>query len=190
MDWLDSLPDWGLGIAIFLIRIVDVSICTVRTIAVVQGRTRLSVMLGFIEVLIWTTAVAKVFQRAPEQPLVLLCYAAGFATGNAVGILIEKRLALGAVILRIVTHTSSAEMEAALRERVVRLISFDGREGTRPVTLLYIICPRKDAPGLIELAQQHDRELFFAVDPLRESSLMFPQQTPGSNEWPQAKRSR
>lgn len=183
MNWLDSLPIWGLGIAIFFLRILDVSIGTIRTITVVQGRTRLSVMLGFFEVLIWMTAVSKVFQYASTQPYILLCYASGFATGNAVGILIERRLALGAVILRLVTHIPVNEMENALRPRSMQIICFPGRDGDREVTLLYVVCKRRDVPDLIELARGHDDGIFFAVDPIKESSVLLPRTLPSATGW-------
>ena len=183
MLWLDQLPVWGLGLAIFLLRIIDVSLGTIRTIAVVEGRTKLSVILGFFEVLVWVTAVAKVFQYVATEPIVLLCYASGFAAGNAVGILLERRLAMGLVILRIVTAIPTSEMAAALRDTAMRVITFQGREGPSPVTLLYAVSRRKDVRTLLALAREHDDELFFAVDSVRESNALATQPFPGPTGW-------
>jgi len=68
----------------FGIRIVNVSIGTLRTITVVQGRLKLSVVLGFFEVLIWITALSQVLVGASTNPVLILAYAGGFAGGNAV----------------------------------------------------------------------------------------------------------
>ncbi len=82
---------------------MDVSLGTLRTISVVHGRTRVSVVLGFFEVLVWVTAVSQVITRLDESPWLAVAYAGGFAAGNAVGIALEKRLKLGSVVVRIIT---------------------------------------------------------------------------------------
>lgn len=176
MTWLDGLPVWGLAIAIFLLRIVDVSVGTVRTIAVVQGRVFLSVCLGFIEILVWVTVVAQVFQHAAHNSIVLLAYAAGFAAGNAVGIAIERMLALGTVILRIVSVSAGPRLAELLRQKVRRVYVFEGHEvhdTQRPMMLLYVVVKRREAKDLINLSRSIDPDLFFAVDPVRESSALL-----------------
>lgn len=188
MNWLDGLPVWGLGLAIFCLRIIDVSIGTVRTIAVVQGRTRLSVVLGFFEVLIWMVAVSKVFEHAASEPFVLVCYAGGFATGNAVGIFLERQLALGAVILRLVTHISVDEMKEVLRHRSMRLMTFPGQDGNTAVTLLYAVCKRRDVPELIAMARAHDPDIYFAVDTIKESSVLLARPSPSATGWRAVKK--
>ena len=90
--FVTDLPAWALAGTIFLLRIIDVSLGTMRTITVVNGRLRLSVALGFFEVLVWVTAVSQVILRLRDHPILVLAYAAGFAAGNAVGILLERKL--------------------------------------------------------------------------------------------------
>ena len=80
-----------LGLLIFLARVVDVSLGTIRTIVIVQGKTLVAFVLGFIEVLIWITIVSTVVHRITETPVLVLFYALGFATGNVVGIIMERR---------------------------------------------------------------------------------------------------
>jgi len=86
---------WLLGIFVFIARIVDVSVGTLRTISIVQGRTKLSFFLAFIETSVWLVVLSAVLPKVMETPLLGLFYAFGFATGNVVGILVEKRLAMG-----------------------------------------------------------------------------------------------
>lgn len=97
------MPVWVLAILIFLLRIVDVSLGTLRTISVVRGRVRASMMFGFAEVLVWSVAVTQVFVGKAPMP-VLLGYAAGYAAGNAVGIVLEQRFARRRVIFTIFTQ--------------------------------------------------------------------------------------
>lgn len=170
MEVLDSLPVWALALVIFLLRIFDVSLGTVRTIAVVQGRTGVSVALGFIEVLVWVTTVTHVVQKATGNPLLLLAYAGGFAAGNAAGILVEKRLALGAVILRLVSQSAGRRVADTLKARSPKVFQFEGRDHDSPVTLIYVPARRRDARRLIRQAQEVDPDLYYAVDSVRESN--------------------
>lgn len=183
MTLLDSLPVWGLAIAVFFLRIIDVSVCTLRTIAIVQGRMVFSVCLGFCEVLIWVMVVGQVLKHATDNPLLLLTYASGFACGNAVGILIERQLALGSVILRIVSVTAGPQLAELFRDRAARVFTFDGRDSDESMMLIYVVVRRRMARELIEEAQRYDPELFFAVDPLRETNAFLSTPLPNPSRW-------
>lgn len=179
---LEGLPVWELAIIIFLLRICDVSIGTFRTIAVVQGRTVVSVILGFFEVLIWVLVMSNVLRHAAQNPVLLLAYAGGFATGNAVGIQLERSFALGHVVLRIIS-VKSGELVERLRSRVQHVSTFVGQDGEKSVMLLFLACRRRDLKELIAEARGIDPELFFAVDPLRESSIDLAQPLPHPTGW-------
>lgn len=166
-----TTSQWGLALAIFALRIVDVSIGTVRTLAVVQGRIKASVILGFFEVFVWLVAVSQVLGQVTTNPMLMLVYCAGFAGGNAIGIFIEKKLALGGVVLRVISAADRNAMTRRLCEQAVRVTAFDGWDRETPVTLFYVVCRRRILPALLGRARELDPELFFAAEPLRESSL-------------------
>lgn len=182
MDSLNMPPLVMAGI-IFLLRIVDVSLGTMRTITVVQGRVRLSVLLGFFEVFVWLMAISQVLGPVTRNPLLMLGYAAGFASGNAAGILFERKLALGGVILRIITVNTGEQIATMLRERAERVTIFEGQEGRGRVTLLYVICRRRSVQTLLDRARSLDPNLFFAIEPLRETSAMLSQPLPFPTGW-------
>ncbi len=181
MEWFDTLPLWGLALIIFCLRIADVSIGTLRTISVVQGRIRLSVVLGFFEVLIWAFAVSQVIARIQQSPALLLAYAGGFATGNAAGIGLERALAMGHCVVRIVTARAGTEMADAIRATGQPVTSFSGHGLEGDVTLLYVVCPRRKLGDLVTLARSIDPALFYAVEPVQSarhgSSLPLPHAT-------------
>lgn len=187
---LNGLPIWGLAIAIFCLRILDVTIGTMRTISVVQGRIAFSVVLGFCETLIWVSVISQVLQQATQNPILLLPYAAGFAAGNAVGISIERRLALGNVILRIVTASPDEKLEDVLRLHAARVFTLNGHADREPMRLLYVVVRRREAQRLIQLAQQIDPELFFAVDPLRETNAFLAPPITNSTMWRAAPKAK
>jgi uncharacterized protein YebE (UPF0316 family) len=171
MDLIGELPTWAMALVIFTFRVIDVSMATCRTIAVVQGRILVSVAIGFVEVLVWVTTVAQVLQHASTNPILLFAFAGGFAAGNGAGILLERWLAMGGVILRIVSLNSGHELAEVLRDYVPRVFLFEGYDNGEEMNLLYVVVRRRDAPRIIRQALDVDPQLFYAVDTLRESNM-------------------
>lgn len=150
------------------LRIVDVSLGTVRTISLIHGRMALAVTLGFFEVLIWIAVVAQVIGGVSENPVLLVAYAAGFAAGNGVGILIERRLALGVQMLQMISQRHGEEIAAAIRAhgQAVTVFTGEGRDG--PVKMLLTTCQRRKVPALIREARGLDPDIFYVVEPVSD----------------------
>jgi uncharacterized protein YebE (UPF0316 family) len=187
-EWMQTAPVWMLALTIFSLRVCDVSIGTIRTIFVVEGRIVLSVLLGIFETLVWLTAVAQVLQHATSSPLMMMAFALGFAAGNAVGILVQRRLALGNVILRIISSSSAPELDHYLRTHCQRVIAFPGTEAGRSTTLLYAVVRRRSVKDLIDEISRIDPQLFYAVEPLRESNIDTLGPMPQAASWRAALR--
>jgi len=171
MDFLYTLPVWITALAIFFLRICDVSFGTLRTIAVVNGRSRLAVFLGFFEVLIWITAVSQVIASVKSNPVLLIAYAAGFAAGNAVGIRLEKRIAMGSCVIRMISPHKGEEIAEKLRGIGFTVTTFDGMGRDGPRTLIFAMCPRKAAKMVVKTAKSIEPQLFYSVEPASEISL-------------------
>jgi len=174
METLTQLPIWALAIAVFLLRVFDVSVGTIRTISVVQGRQALAVALGFFEVLTWIAVISQVITRLHESPLLLVAYAGGFAAGNAAGIAIERRMALGACVIRFISMHRGHALAGRLRELGQAVTTFEGAGRDGPRLLLYASCARRDVPVLIEAAREVDPEVFYVVDRAQETSPLTP----------------
>ncbi|MDX2114135.1 MAG: DUF5698 domain-containing protein [Planctomycetota bacterium] len=153
-------------VLIVLARIADVSLGTLRTVAVIWGRRYLAWVLGFFEVLIWVLVVGRVIGLAQQEPVYAIFYAAGFATGNFIGITIERALAFGDQVVRIFTRRGS-EMSDALRAEDYGVTEFDGRGRDGPVMQLFIQTRRKRVPELIRRARAIDPSCYYVVDDVR-----------------------
>src|SRR5512133_1089459 len=94
---------------IFMARICDVSIGTLRIIFVSKGKRNIAPILGFFEVLIWITAISKIMENL-DNYINFVAYAAGFATGNFVGMIIEEKLAMGIMMIRVFAHERGNEL--------------------------------------------------------------------------------
>jgi uncharacterized protein YebE (UPF0316 family) len=156
------------GILIFLARICDVSLGTVRTIVTVQGRGVVAFFLAIFEILIWITVISTVVQKVASQPILALFYALGFATGNLVGIAVERKIALGFMVLRVFTRHAGAALTERLREMGQPVTVFRGEGMRGPVDELYIACRRRDLPRILAIVQAEEPESFFITEMARD----------------------
>ena len=168
-----DLHTFILGVVIFLARIADVSLGTIRTIAIVQGRSVAAFFLGFIEVTIWITIVSTVVNNIKETPLLTLFFAFGFAFGNVVGILAEKKLAFGLIIVRVITREKGNAMADRLRGVGQAVTIFKGEGMRGPVSELYIATRRRELKRLLCIINEEDPESFYITEQARDISKIF-----------------
>jgi len=174
MPLIDALPVWAAAAGVFLLRITDVSLGTFRTVSVVQGRVGLSVLIGFFEVLIWVLVVSQVIVGVRDNPVLLVAYAAGFSAGNAVGITLERNLAAGSCVLRMIASNGGEKIADALRAAGYLITTFDGkgRDGVR--TMLFTSCPRRELPNVLRLVGQLDPRVFYTVERFSRTGYLVP----------------
>ncbi|MCE2734567.1 MAG: DUF5698 domain-containing protein [Flammeovirgaceae bacterium] len=114
-----------LPLLIFLARIFDVSINTIRIIYVLGGRRITATLLGFFESFIWLMAIRQIFEHL-DNWLCYIAYPAGFACGILVGMVIEERIAYGKVIVRIITRKDTQTLQAFLIDQGFRFTVVNG----------------------------------------------------------------
>ena len=152
------------GIVIFLARVSDVSLGTVRTMSIVQGRTKMAFFLGFVEISMWLLVISAVISKITTSPILALFYALGFSTGNVVGIMIERRLAFGNLVLRVITRQNGNTMRDDIRAAGYGVTTFQGEGMQGPVMELYIVCPRKDLKEILPLITRIDPHAFYTTE--------------------------
>lgn len=113
-------------ILIFLARVVDVSFGTISIILVSRGMKNVAQIFGFFEIMIWLFAISQIMQHV-SNIVYYLAYASGYASGTYVGILIEEKMAIGRVIIRIITKKDATELVEHLRSTGYGVTNFDGQ---------------------------------------------------------------
>jgi uncharacterized protein YebE (UPF0316 family) len=161
-----------LPILIFLARVVDVSLGTLRIIFTSRGRRNLAPLLGFIEVFIWVAALAQLVKSA-QNIVAYLGYAAGFAAGNFVGIWIEDRLALGTLVVRIIARQDGEALMTALHDAGFGVTGVDGEGTTGPVKILYTIIKRKHLNQVRQIVHTVAPEAFVSIEEARTTERGF-----------------
>ena len=165
----DLFSYWILPLLIFLARICDVSIGTMRIIFVSKGKKYLAPVLGFFEVLIWITVVSKVMQNL-DNYVNYVAYAAGFATGNLVGMIIEEKLALGIQLIRVFTHQSGPELVKTLNTNGYGATTVEAHGAIEKVHLIYTIVHRNEMEKVLDLIESVNPKAFYTIEDIRASN--------------------
>lgn len=170
-----------LPLMIFAARICDVSIGTIRIILVARGQKLVAPLLGFVEVLIWIIAIGQIMENLDNWACYLF-YAAGFATGNYVGMVIEEKIAMGIVGLRLITGQPAEELIGHLRENGYGLTHMDANGAVGPVNVLFITVSRKKLKELINIIDKFNPGAFYTIEDIRLVNKGVFQQTPSGNK--------
>ncbi|MBI5933986.1 MAG: DUF2179 domain-containing protein [Chloroflexi bacterium] len=162
-DWYAWL---ALPLLVFIARLVDVALGTIRIIFTSRGKKHLAPLLGFVEVFIWVSVIAEITKGA-HNFAAYLAYAGGFAAGNYVGMWIEERLAIGNLVIRAILPENRTGLIDDLRAAGYGVTSVNAHGAKGPVKLVYTIVNRKDLPSVIETIHNTYPKTFFTVEELR-----------------------
>jgi uncharacterized protein YebE (UPF0316 family) len=155
-----------LPVLICVARIMDVSLGTLRVVFVSRGLKMLAPIVGFFEVLIWIAAVAQVVHNL-DNVYSYFGYATGFGIGTYVGLRIEERLALGMLIVRIITHKEADELVADLRGRNFGVTCIDAEGSAGRVKILFVVIRRGDLKKVLARVQTHNPMAFYTIEDVR-----------------------
>jgi uncharacterized protein YebE (UPF0316 family) len=173
------------SLLIIVARITDVSLGTLRMVAVIQSRRAFATVLGFFEAVVYVCVVAKVLMNM-GQPVYAIAYGLGYASGICLGMLIEQRLAFGKQLVFLLT-AKGPELVNILRAEDYRVAEVRGHvpEGER--TILCVEVARRDAQKLIRLANVVDDRCAFVVHDIRLTDFAerrAPSATQLKRRWP------
>ena len=166
MEAFFSSQAWlGAGL-IFALRVCDMSLDTLRVLFVMRGRKGFAWVLGFCQSAIFVIAITSVLRNL-GNPLAVIGYAAGFATGNVLGIWLEERLAVGHTEMRIISSRRGTAIADRLRLEgyAVTEVPARGRDGT--VSLLNCSVRRKNIDRVRGMVNEVDSDAFITAEDIR-----------------------
>ncbi|MDD4092385.1 MAG: DUF2179 domain-containing protein [Smithellaceae bacterium] len=151
---------------IFLARICDVTLDTLRIIYVGRGMKFLAPVIGFVEVLIWLVAITQIFKNL-SNPACYVAYAGGFAMGNYIGILLEEKMAIGTVVIRIITQKDAEALICRLKENRYGVTNVDAQGAMGQVKIIFTIVKRKDIDSVLEIVRGCNPLAFYTIEDVR-----------------------
>ncbi|MBM4309931.1 MAG: DUF2179 domain-containing protein [Deltaproteobacteria bacterium] len=163
-----------LPLFIFFARIADVTLGTFRIIFISRGMKYLSALVGFFEVFIWLLAIGQIFQNLTNI-LCYFAYAAGFAGGSFLGVYISEKIAIGKVVLRIITARDATQLVQELKDRNYGVTTVEAQGALGTVKMVFSIIPRQSLQDALELVQRCNPKAFYSVEDVRSvSEGIFP----------------
>lgn len=155
-----------LPLLIFFFRIIDQSIGTLRLIFAAKGLKRLAPFFAFFESFIWLVAIGQIMKHL-DNIYCYLAFAGGYAAGNYFGILLEEKLSIGTVVIRVIPRKDTSELITYLREHNfgVTVVPVDGMNG--PTKMLFTTIRRKEARHVISIIKQFNPTAFYTIDEVK-----------------------
>ncbi|MDX9769026.1 MAG: DUF2179 domain-containing protein [Tenuifilaceae bacterium] len=167
-----------LPLLIFFARIIDVTLGTMRIIFVSKGERLLAPILGFFEVFIWIIAIGKIMGNLDNYAC-YFGYAAGFATGNWVGMKLEEHLAMGNILVRVIATKDGSLLVKNLSKSGYGATLVEGEGSAGKVQLVYSIVSRENLKEVISVIEEFNPKAFFTIEDVRKvSSGIFPAKSP------------
>jgi len=166
MELILSPEAWLSAGLIFGLRVTDMTLDTLRVLFVMRGRKKVAWILGFFQSAIFVLAIGRVLTQL-DNPLNIIGYAAGFATGNVVGMLIEERIAIGHISLNIISPRRGSAIVTHLRQNGYAVTELSGRGKDGMVSMLSCSVLRKQVDGVYQLISEIDPEAFVTAEDVR-----------------------
>jgi len=165
-DWFRLVV---IPLLIILARMVDVSLGTLRIMFVSKGMKHVAPFLGFAEVIIWLLAIGQIMQNLGSV-VNYVAYGLGFALGNYLGIIIEEKLAIGYVVLRVITRKSARELKNYFSRCGYKYTILDAMSDEGPVNVIYLTVRRNRLKGMIRYVKRYNPSAFYTVEELKSVS--------------------
>ena len=150
---------------IFLARIVDVTLGTIRTVFFVKGKTIEPFIIAFFEVLVWYIVAREAINTDMNMWIVAMFYAAGYATGTFIGSKLSQKLIKEVVGVQIVLKKGSEKLVSKLRKMgyVVSVILLKNDYEGNDKDMLYIQISNRRLKELTNIVNIYDKEAFMVV---------------------------
>ena len=160
------------ALSIFLLRLLDQTLGTLRILYVNKGKPLFGAILGFIESAIWIVAISQVIQDL-NDPFLIFGYALGFAAGTIMGSYIENTIAIGDIVVRIFVPKDSDSEKVAEKLRTnglgVTIINGEGMQGE--VTIAWCVTPRKRLKEVMKIVSVITPDAYITTEPTNPTKL-------------------
>ncbi len=155
-----------LCIKVFCVRILDVSLGTLRTIVTVKGQKFLASFIGFFEVFVWFLVVKEALNTSVTSIWIGFSYALGFATGTYIGTFLSEKLIPGNLTIQVVTSKQDKNMIRYIRNLGygVSVIPIKGKDFKSRKYLLFIEIDKNDLTHIRKIIKNLDSKAFVVVN--------------------------
>ena len=167
-----AIPPGIITLAIFLLRVGDMSLDTMRILFVIRSRRIPAWILGFLQSTVWVIAITSVLSNL-DNLWNIVAYGSGFATGNVIGMALEEILAIGHSHVRIISSRMGSAIVEALRGAGYAATEVAGRGKDGTVAVISTSVRRRDIAKVQKEISQIDPQAFVTVEDIRPLNRGF-----------------
>ena len=155
-----------LCIKIFFVRIIDVTLGTLRTIITVKDKIFLASVIGFFEVLVWFLIAKEALDTDSKSIFIGIFYAAGFAAGTYIGGKISRQVIKGNYLVQIITVNATPEWLSDLRNNgfAVSVMNINQKDDKKKKYMFFIEINKRDFNKLYKIVKKYDKKAFIVVN--------------------------
>lgn len=168
---LSTIP---LPLIVFLAEMCVVTLGTLRIIFVARGRKFLAPALGLLEITVWLFAIGQVMRNLDDAGC-FAGFAIGFCVGNYLGILIDKRLALGMQVVRTIATRDTTRLVEQLAAAGFGATRLEGQGAVGPVQIVFSVVQRRELARAVDIIRHFDPQAFYSVEDVQVAAAgIFP----------------
>ena len=155
-----------LCIKIFLVRIIDVTLGTLRTIITVKDKVFLASVIGFFEVLVWFLIAKEALDTEIDSIFIGIFYALGFATGTYIGGKISRKVIKGNFLVQVITSKASEKWLQELRENgfAISVMDIRQKDDDPDKYMFFMEINSSDFDKLHKIIKKYDKKAFIVVN--------------------------
>lgn len=157
-----------LYLVIFVVKVLEVSMATLRIVLITKDERVKGMFIGFFEVIIWVMVVSTVLNGITEDPFKVVVYALGFAVGNFMGSKLENFFAIGDTNIEVITHkVDGKKMAKHLRSNGLAVTSVNAYGMNDKREILYLHVPRKNVRNTVDLIRSFETDVVITINDIK-----------------------
>jgi len=154
-------------IFIFLAKIIENAIATLRLIVVSNGKKMLGAILNLVISIVWIISTGLVVVNF-KDPFKIIVFALGSFLGSYIGSIIEEKIAIGSNMLYTITSIDKTEL---IKEKLNTLEYNSYVLNSNDKNILLVMVLRKNRKQVLDIIREIDNEAIIISETARQ--LMF-----------------
>ena len=156
-----------LYILIFLSKVIENTLSTLRLIVVSNGKKILGAILQFVIALVWILVTGAVVVGINKHPIKILFFALGSLVGSLLGSIIEEKLSLGNnLIISVVNDKISNLIIDELKLKNYEITSINGDYNK---AIIFVDTARKEKINVINIIKKYDKSSKIILEDSKKS---------------------
>lgn len=150
---------------IFIFKVLENTLSTLRIIVVANGRKLLGALLQGVIALVWAFSTSLVVIDVLKDPFKIVSFTFGSLVGSYIGSLIEEKIAMGTNMLTaVVDKCCTSKVVGALRKQKYEVIILNGKRKDELKNVLFIMVKRKKRNDVIKLINNIDSSSIIIIE--------------------------